>query len=432
MGSRQVSTDRQIAALKAGPKPYEVGVEDSRGLSVRVFPTGTKQFELRYMAVNGARRRHLLGAYPDLSLRQARAKAATLRVSVVDGGDPAGERAAKREQARTGETFEELAEAYWKAAEKGLHGGRKRPKRASTIKTERLWWKNHGQKKLGSRRFEELRRADIKIFMRELATDSGLSAASVASVGAIIQAVLGFAVHEDRLDANPAIGLARPLALTSRERLFSDDALATIWRAAMEASTREPGQDREDKHARLGPEMGLAIRLLMLTLTRRTEVGAARKIEFDRKAGLWTIPSERAKAKHLHVVPLTPEALEVIEAAWRLSPKSEFLFASESSDVGHLDPHAITRAFARICQRHKLGAGSPHDVRRTGATTLTGRHGVSRFIVGLLLGHTAKEGAAVTSVYDRHTYLPEKRAALEKWSSHLVNLKPQSAMDEAA
>lgn len=432
MDSTQVSTDRQIAALKPATKPYEVGVEGSRGLCVRVFSTGTKQFELRYMAVNGARRRHLLGAYPDLSLSQARTKAAALRVSVVDGADPAGERAAKREQARTGETVAELAEAYWKAAEKGLHGGRRRPKRASTIKTERLWWKNHVERKLGSRRFAELRRADIRIFMRELATDSGLSPASIASVGALIQAILGFAVHEDRLDANPAIGLARPLALTSRERLFTDGALATIWGAAMEASARRAGEQREDIHARLGVEMGLAIRLLMLTLTRRSEVAAARKAEFDRKAGLWTIPSERAKAKHLHVVPLTAEALEVVEAAWRLSPKSEFLFGSASAEDGHLDPHAITRAFARITRRNRLGAGSPHDVRRTGATTLTGRHGVSRFMVGLLLGHTANEGAAVTSVYDRHTYLPEKRAALEKWSVHLVNLEPPAATEEAA
>jgi len=57
---------------------------------------------------------------------------------------------------------------------------------------------------------------------------------------------------------------------------------------------------------------------------------------------------------------------------------------------------------------------------------------VSRLIVGLLLGHTAKEGAAVTSVYDRHTYLPEKRAALETWSTHVTRLKADRGMEEAA
>lgn len=424
--SVQVSTDRQIAALKPAEKPYEIGVANSRGLCVRVFPTGTKNFELRYTAANGSRRRHPLGAYPDLSLSEARTKAAALRVAVVDGGDPAADRASQRERARTGESFSELAQAYWAAAAHGLHGGRKRPKRASTIRTEQLWWKNHIERKLGSRRFTELRRTDIKIFMRELTVGSGLSPSSLASVGALIQAVLGFAVNEERLDANPAIGLARPLALTSRERLFNDQALAVLWRVAGAAASRPEDDDPEDKLARLGPETGLAIRLLMLTLTRRTEVAAARWTEFDLAARLWTIPTARAKAKHLHVVPLTPAAIEVLELARRLHPDSAHAFPAARGAEAHLDPHAVTRAFARICARQKLGPGSPHDVRRSGATTLTGRYGVSRFIVGLVLGHTARDGAAVTSIYDRHSYIPEKRAALEKWADHLTSLVPET------
>jgi integrase len=423
MSAKQVGTDRQIAALKPAEKPYECSIDGSRGLRVRVFPAGTKQFEFRYTATNGARRRHLLGAYPDVSLSAARDKAATLRVSVTDGADPAAERAAERERARTGETLSELAEAYWKAAVVGLHGGRKRPKRASTIAKERKWWR-HIEPKLGSKRFAEIRRADVKTFMRELATDSGLSPASIADIGALVQAVLGFAVHEDRLDANPAIGLARPLAVTSRDRMFNDAALGVILRAAIAASAeRGEGLSRDDKLARLGPAMGLAIRLLILTLARRNEVAGARWEEFDLNAKLWTIPSERAKAKHLHVVPLTDDMIAVLDSIRRLHPGEDYLFPSSGPNEEHLDPHSITRAFARIVARHKLAHGSPHDVRRTGATTLVGRYGVSRLVVGLLLGHTPKEGAAVTSVYDRHSYIPEKRDALEKWERHLQLLR---------
>lgn len=419
MPMKQIATDRQVSALKPAETRYEATVEASRGLCIRVYPTGAKVFEFRYTARSGARRRHVLGAYPDLSLADARSKVAALRVSVADGADPAADRAAERERVRTGETLSELAEAYWKAAVVGLHGGRKRPKRASTIAKERNWWR-HIEPKLGSKRFAEIRRADIKTFMRELATGSGLSPASVADVGALVQAVLGFAVHEDRLDANPAIGLARPLAVISRDRMFNDQALGVILRAAIEASAqRDGGRARDDKAARLGPALGLAIRLLLLTLTRRSEVAGARWDEFDLEAKLWTIPSDRAKAKHLHVVPLTPDMLTVLDLVRRLHPHEDFLFPSSGPSGEHLDPHAITRAFARMVARHKLAHGSPHDVRRTGATTLVGRYGVSRLVVGLLLGHTAREGAAVTSVYDRHSYIPEKRAALEKWERHL-------------
>lgn len=226
MSAKQVGTDRQIAALRPAEKPYECSIDGSRGLRVRVFPAGTKQFEFRYTATNGARRRHLLGAYPDVSLSAARDKAATLRVSVTDGADPAAERAAERERARTGETLSELAEAYWKAAVVGLHGGRKRPKRVSTIAKEHRWWR-HIEPRLGPKRFAEIRRADIKTFMRDLATESGLSPASIADISALLQAVLGFAVQEDRLDANPAVGLARSrreTACSTTRRLASSSA----------------------------------------------------------------------------------------------------------------------------------------------------------------------------------------------------------------
>lgn len=428
MARRQISTDRQVLALKPGEKDYEIGIADSRGLTLRVYRSGAKMFELRYVSTNGARRRLTLGAYPDLTLADARIKAGARRVEVIEGGDPVAERLAAKELARTGETLNELAEAYWKAATRGLHGGRKRPKRASTIDTERRWWRNHVEQKLGVRRFRDIKRADIREFMKALTLESGLAANSLASVGAIIQAVLGYAVHEDRLEGNPALGLARPLATTSRDRMFSDQALSVIWRAAGIASEpRSPFEDSEDIHARMVPEMGLAIRLLILSLTRRSEVAGARWPEFDLVAGLWTIPADRAKAQHLHVVPITDAIRDVLAEARRLHPYGEYVFPALKGMADHMDPHAITRAFSRICARRKLGPGSPHDIRRTGATTLIGRYGVTRLVVGYLLGHTAKEGAWVTGIYDRHSYLPEKRAALDLWARHLEGLEERIA-----
>jgi integrase len=326
--------------------------------------------------------------------------------------------------ARTGDTLQDLAEAYWKAAEKGLHGGRKRPKAEVTLQNERGRWRTHIQPKLGHRRFAELRRADIRGFMRELAADSGLRPASVGTVGSILQAVLGFAVHEDRLEANPCLGLTRPLAWQSRDRMFSDDAVGALWRALAEATpgTRE---DRLATQARavLSASTAFALQFLILTLCRRNEAAGARWQEFDTKLETWTIPAERAKARHTHVVPLSPEARNVLRAAKALGrPDDVYVFPAPRSEAEAVDSHALTRAVSRLCSKLELPPGSPHDMRRSGATTLIGRYGVRRFVVSKVLGHEAEEGARVTSVYDRHSYLPEKREALEIWARHVLEV----------
>jgi integrase len=420
-----LTNDRQIAALKPAAKRYERVVGGTRGLLLIVYPSGAKTFVLRYVAEGGERRRLPLGAYPGLGLSAAKDLAAGLQVGVTGGGDPAEERAARRLEARTGETLEELAEAYWKAAAVGLHGGRRKPKRPRTIDNEQGLWRSHIKSQLGSRRFAELRRADIKAFMRELVTSGRLRPASVASVGGVLSNILAFAVYEDRLESNPALGLTKPLGWESRSRLFGDEALEKILAALAEASAiRDEGVEREDPHARMGPTMALALRFLILTLGRRSEIAGARWSEIDLKTATWTIPAERTKSNRAHAVPLTDDALDLLKQAKRL-PQAlpPFVFPSPADAKRSLDPHALTRALSRLCKRLELAAGSPHDIRRSGATTLTGeRYRIRRFIVGKVLGHNPQDGAQVTSVYDRNEYLAEKREALVAWARHVRSL----------
>lgn len=428
MAKGQVTTDRQIAALPVAARPYEVRVGGSRGLYVRVFPSGTRKFELRYTTLSATRRRLSLGEWPDLTLAQARLRASENRLAVRDGADPVAALVSLKVEARTGETFTELAEAYWSAAARGLHGGRRRPKRESTIQTERAWWNNHIADALGSRRFRDLKRRDIRLFMRELTEKSGLAPASLASVGAVVQAILQYAVLEEKIEANPAQGQTRPLALTSRDRMFSDEALRIIWLELEHAANARPSRAwAGDAFNAIAPTTALALQLLILTLTRRSEVAGARWNEFDLRAGTWTIPAGRAKARHIHVIPLTSRMMDVLRAARTRHPTGAVVFPPTRGEADHIDPHLLTRAVSRICAKFELPAGSPHDFRRSGATTLIGRYGVTRMLAGLLLGHTAREGAWVTSIYDRHSYLPERHRALELWGDHLADLAETAA-----
>lgn len=436
MAAPSISTDRQVASLKPSASEFERRVTGVRGLGLRVFPSGRRQFEVRYASPAGMRRRHVLGDYPEISLADARQKATELRVELLKGVDPVAERAAALLPAPLQETLDEVAELYWAAAELGLHGGRRRPKRPRTIANERHLWKRHISATFGATAPRDLKRAQAKPFMRSLVTERRLSAASAASIGGLLHSVLAFCVQEEMIDANPMVGLARPLALVSRDRLLDEPGLRLVWEIALEgAEPRPQGYLNIGLAARPEPVMALAIQLLMLTLTRRNEVAGARKAEFNLDAALWVIPAERAKANHQHVVPLSPQAMDVLAAAFALDPDSPFVFPSPRVADQCIDEQAITRTFSRIFERRTLPLRSPHDVRRTGATTLTGRYGFTRFIVGLVLGHTPKDGAAVTSVYDRYTYVPEKRDALAKWAGHLTGVQaatPPSAPDATA
>jgi integrase len=167
------------------------------------------------------------------------------------------------------------------------------------------------------------------------------------------------------------------------------------------------------------------LRLLGLTLLRRSELAGGRWDEVDMGARLWVVPRDRMKANREHVVPLSNAALAVLRKLRTLAvgADSAFILPSAVSAEAHMDPRALTRAMARTLTAFKLDDGSPHDLRRTAATWLTA-NGVRRFTVSWLLAHSAHEGAAITSVYDRNEYLQERAAALELWGMHLESMRP--------
>lgn len=118
---------------------------------------------------------------------------------------------------------------------------------------------------------------------------------------------------------------------------------------------------------------------------------------------------------------------------------SDFAFPSRSSDRG-ITRHAFTRAMKRMTNVLRIPDATPHDFRRTGATNITGeRIGTPRFIVSRVLNQISDTGgaSAVTGVYDRNEYLPEKRRALAAWSGLLQEIvidqmRPQNVVQISA
>ena len=256
---RKITTDRELYALKPNENRYERAISKARGLSVLVHPNGQKTFVLRYKAPSGERRRMPLGEYPHVSLADARLKAGALRFEITAGGDPAGERVRAKEMAELGETVGDLAEGYWKAAAIGLHGGRRQALRAHTIARQKGLWQHYLRHHWAHRPFREVRRADVREYMHGLVRAGKLSASSIASIGDVLRALFAYALANDWVEANPTVGLTRPITPQARERFFSDDALGRIMTSLVEASDASEEEDPRPAHQESQGPPGAAV-----------------------------------------------------------------------------------------------------------------------------------------------------------------------------
>jgi integrase len=164
----------------------------------------------------------------------------------------------------------------------------------------------------------------------------------------------------------------------------------------------------------IGAPYGVIVQVLALTGQRRGEVAGMRWDELDLEQCLWTLPAERTKNKRRHEVPLPPQAMEIIKGLSRIG-----------DHVFTYDGDAAVNCWGKIEDLRALVGDMPqwtlHDLRRTAASGMA-RLGVNLPVIEKILNHVSGSFAGVVSVYQRHEFAEEKRAALEKWADHVERL----------
>ncbi|HEV8579569.1 MAG TPA: tyrosine-type recombinase/integrase [Thermoanaerobaculia bacterium] len=377
-------TDRRIRSLKAEEQQYEMTDGAVPGLALRVFPTGSKSWFLRY-GPREARRRIVLGPYPALSLESARNKARELVAGVrIKDRDPMSERKAARAARRKAEsaTFEALAVCY-------LEEHAKRRKRLRAWKEDERKLRVEVLPVWGSRPAAEIRRTDVRSLLERIAEERGGVCANRTRT--LISRVYSFGMEKERVESNPVHGVKRVYVEAPRERVLTEEELRGLW----------PLLDR------LQPTVASAWRLILLTAQRPGEVLAMRwrDLERDSRGWWWNLPAELTKTNRAHRVPLSPQALAVIEALRPLTGSTEWVLASRA-DGKRLT--WLSHSSARLRAWSGLDHFTPHDLRRTAATWL-GRSGVRPDTIDQLLNHAA---GRISRTYNRATYDAEKRQAV--------------------
>jgi integrase len=393
-------TELRLARAKVKSRQYEMA--EQSGLRLRIYPSGKKAFVYRYRDPAGVQRVVTLGAYPALTLGDARLKLETLKRDAERGEDPADKVRQQREAKRL--KFVERAGAP--TVDDVLNEYLHRHIEPNTREATRTEFKRLVDKelapRLGSRKAAELTRTAVVAALDDIADKRTAQIADHAAQ--VLRAAFRFAVRRGRLEHNPCLELPRYAERKARERVLSTDEIKALWK-----TLKTPDG--------VSKPVALALKLLLVTGQRRGSLMAARweHVSGDR----WEIPAEHFKGKRSHTVPLSKLARGLCDELRAITGKTDYLFPSPSLSRP-MTAKAPTRALYRLNCEFTV-----HDLRRT-AATLMAEAGVSRFTIARVLGHSDN---TVTAVYDRHGYLDEMRKALDKLAQRLEIIveKPRTA-----
>ena len=396
-------TKVRVERLRPGPRQRDISDPERRGLVLRIEPSGSKLWLFRYK-FEGKPHRLALGTYPGMSLALARAEAQAHRNLLDRGVDPRTARRARRPAPLSGaavsgnkNSIEFLAHEF---LERHVKPNRRRPEYVQRILVREVLpaWEGRDARTITPREVIELLDGIV-------ARGSRVMANRVAS---LLAQMFKFGIHRAIVENSPVMLLYRPGGKERpRARALSEEELKAFLQNLDDACRFQ--------------RLPHVLRVLLLTLQRRSELALAEWREFDFKGKAWTIPDTHAKAGKGHVVPLSRWAIEEIQKLKVMADGSRYVLPS-AEKTAPIDPKYITRSVARCLKRfkkHGVADFTPHDLRRTGRTGLA-RLGVKVDVAERVLNH-ARERMEAT--YDVHDYIEEKREALEKWCEHLLGLR---------
>lgn len=372
-------TDAKCKLAKAGDKPYKLF--DGHGLFLAVSVAGGKHWRMTYRQ-DGKAQTATIGPYPLIGLADARAKRDELRRKLVDG-QPL--KAAKEKKSIT---LREACDQYW--------AGRKDVSPAYLMNAQNAM-ERHVLPRLGSRPTASLTREDILDALTAMDT-AGLHSYVRKTRGWLSQ-VFEWAVEQNHMPAN--------LCATIRpEKAFGKVQVESF--AALELPEVHSFIQRLDLEGVI--QSAQACRLLALTWVRTKEL---RFMTFDQIDGdLWRIPAEVMKRRRDHLVPLSSQALLIIDNM-RKRARSEYVFPNDRTASRPMSENAVQYLILRMGYKDRM---TGHGWRSV-ASTWANERGYNTDAIERQLAHVPDD--KVRAVYNRAEYITERRKMLQDWADWL-------------
>lgn len=382
-------TDSIAQKAKPKAKVYNISDKGRNGLCLLVYPHGGKYWRYRYY-FEGKAKMVSLGTYPEVSLDEARKKLREARETRAKGIDPSKQKQALKQE--TLNTFEFVAREWYET------------------RIER-WSQTHARDVLrrleynlfpavGSRPIRDIKPIELLIVLRKIQDRGALDIA--ARCRQMAGQIFRYAVITERAKYDITTDLNG--ALKTRKSKKFNSLKSHELPEFMQKLGKYDGE----------PLTKLAVRLLLLSFLRTTELRGGMWDEIHWNANLWRIPPERMKNKKQgHIVPLAPQAIDILNRLKEISGHTPFLFPNANNPNGIMSENTILFALYRMGY-HSRATG--HGFRRTASTSLN-EMGFEKDVIEIQLAHAPEN--AIRGIYNEAELLPEREYMMQHWADFL-------------
>lgn len=369
-------TARMIEQAKPAERPYKLA--DANGLYLYISPTGLKSWRKNYKR-DGKQATKTFGRWPDVSLVDAR------RACAAFAGDAASVKVA---------TFEEVFRAWLKVKLPTLANPKHRLQVQATVEAFAL-------PALGKLPVGEIRRAQFVAVVQ--AVDARGTTETAHRLAGRMTAIMDFAVDSGLIESHAASGLSRVLSSRKTKRHMHCVPLEEAPQLLRDIDGYPELQTR------------LALQWMALTFVRTTELRQMQWSELKKGGRVWVIPGERMKMGLPHVVPLSQQALVVLDDLRELAREGCPLVFESFKERGHpISENTLLFALYRLGYRGRM---TGHGFRALASTALNELSPFKKDVIERQLAH--KESDEVRSAYNRAEYLPQRRELMQWWANWL-------------
>lgn len=384
------------AVRQARPKEKAYKLADGGGLFLLVQPNGAKYWRWKYRFA-GKEKLLALGVYPEISLKEARSRRDKARKLLDSGTDPTAHRRAekRRQKVLAANSFEAIARE-WHEHQRGRWTATHADRVLDSLEKDLF-------PSLGLRPIAEITPAEVLDVVRAVERRDALDVAHRVLQRAA--AVFRYAIQTSRAEVNPATELRG--ALKTR---------ATVHRAALTADELPEFLEKLDAYdGEALTRLGLS--LVVLTFVRSRELREARWEEIDFDDALWRIPAARMKMRRDHLVPLSTQAIEVLEQIRLLTGRFDLVFPGRSNITKPMSENTLLYAMYRMGYHQRA---TVHGFRAT-ASTILNEQGWPPDVIERQLAHAERN--KVRAAYHRSEYLAERTKMMQAWADYLDGVK---------